>query len=78
MLEGLPGVECRMDDIIVYGANQAEHDERLEAVLVRLQEANVTLNAEKCEFSKETVRFLGQLVGKDGIRADPSKIAADS
>ena len=47
----------------MYGANQAEHDERLEAVLVRLQEANVTLNAEKCEFSKETVRFLGQLVG---------------
>ena len=67
ILEDLPGV---------YGANQAEHDERLEAVLVRLQEANVTLNAEKCEFSKETVRFLGQLVGKDGIRADPSKIAA--
>ena len=50
ILEGLPGVECQMDDIIVYGANQAEHDERLEAVLVRLQEANVTLNAEKCQF----------------------------
>ena len=63
ILEGLPGVECQMDDIIVYGANQVEHDERLEAVLVRLQEANVTLNADKCEFSKETVRFLGQLVG---------------
>lgn len=38
ILKGLPGVECQMDDIIVCGANQAEHDERLEAVLIRLQE----------------------------------------
>lgn len=36
-----------MDDIIVYGANQAEHDEKLEAVLTRLQRAKVTLNWEK-------------------------------
>ena len=60
----------------MYGVNQAEHDERLEAVLTRLQRAKVTLNWEKCEFSKDTVKFLDQLVGKDGIRADPSKVSA--
>ena len=76
ILEGLPGVECQMDDIIVYGANQAEHDERLEAVLIRLQEANVMLNGEKCEYSKATVKFLGQMVGKDGIHADQGKVSA--
>ena len=76
ILQDLPGVECQMDDIIVYGANQAEHDERLEAVLTRLQWAKVTLNWEKCEFLKDTVKFLGQLVGKDGIRPDPSKVSA--
>lgn len=68
ILEDLPGVECQMDDIIVY--------ERLEAVLTRLQRAKVTLNWEKCEFSKDAVKFLGQLVGKDRIRADPSKVSA--
>ena len=76
ILEGHPGVECQMDDIMVYGANQAEHDERLEAVLIRLQEANVTLNGEKCEFSKATVKFLGQQVGNEGIRTDPGKVSA--
>lgn len=65
-----------MDDIIVYGANQAEHDERLEAVLTGLQRARVLLNWEKCEFSKDTVKFLGQLFGKDGFRADPSRVPA--
>ena len=65
-----------MDDIIVYGSNQAEHDKRLQAVLIRLQEANITLNWEKCEFSKANVKFLGQLVDKEEIRADPSKVSA--
>ena len=75
ILEGLPGVECQMDDIIMYGTNQAQHNERLEAVLIRLQEAKVMLNGEKCEFLKVTIKFLGQLVGKDGIHADPSKVS---
>ena len=47
----------------MYGATIGEHDERLEAVLKRLEEANVTLNPEKCLFSQETLSFLGQLVG---------------
>ena len=65
-----------MDDIIVYGVNQAEHDERLEAVLIRLQEASVTLNGEKCEFSKATIKFLRQLACKEGVSADPGKVSA--
>lgn len=74
-LESLPGVECQMDDIIVYGANQEDHDARLEAVLIRLQDTNITLNGEKCEFSKASIRFLGQIFKEEGIRADPSREA---
>ena len=36
----------------------------------------VTLNPEKCEFSKYSVRFLGHCIDKDGVRADPEKTAA--
>ena len=35
-LEGLEGVICIMDDILVHGKTQKEHDELLEAVLTRL------------------------------------------
>lgn len=58
ILEGLNGVLCQMDDVLVYGNTQAQHDTRLLAVLGRLQEAGVTLRGEKCEFSKEHVKFL--------------------
>ena len=39
ILEGLNGVLCQMDDVLVHGDTQAQHDTRLLAVLGRLQEA---------------------------------------
>ena len=38
ILDGLEGVECQMDDMLVYGERQEHHDERLTAVLTRLEE----------------------------------------
>lgn len=56
--------------------NSKQHSERLDAVLRRLRDANVTLNEAKCEFEKDNVKFLGHIVGKDGVKVDPSKIEA--
>ncbi|XP_028514411.1 uncharacterized protein K02A2.6 [Exaiptasia diaphana] len=76
ILEGLPGVVCQVDDMLVHGKDKTEHGERLNAVLTRLQDAKVTLNADKCQFECDNVKFLGHIVGKDGIRIDPSKVEA--
>ena len=51
ILEGVENAECQVNDTIVYGSDQAQHDECLHAVLKILAEANVTLNLVKCEFS---------------------------
>ena len=32
ILAGLEGVECQIDDILVYGDAHEQHDQRLEAV----------------------------------------------
>ena len=72
-LEGLEGVCNISDDIIVYGRNQKEHDERLEAVLERLQDKNLTLNKGKCEFNKRKLEFFGFVFGENGMSADPKK-----
>ena len=76
MLEGLQGVLCLMDDVLVYGRDQEDHDKKLEAVLQRIQSAGVTFNPDKCEFSKDQLKFLGHIINKDGVRADPAKIQA--
>ena len=56
-----------MDDILVFGDTYEQHDQRLEAVLKRIEDNCVTLNIEKCEFAKEKIQFL---------EADPSKVEA--
>ena len=71
-----PGVICQMDDILVFGSCQEEHDQRLQWVLQRLQNAHVTLNADKCQFSQSSITFLGQVIGPTGIQLDPARIHA--
>ena len=78
ILEGLDSVVCMMDDILVFGKDSAEHNNRLRDVLQRLEKANVTLNSSKCEFEKTTVKFLGHIIDSQGIRADPEKTEAIS
>ena len=76
ILEGLPGVLCHMDDVLIFGTGQEEHDQRLAATLERLQNAGVTLNKTKCEFNKDQIQFLGHVINKDRVRADPEKTTA--
>ncbi|XP_051916322.1 uncharacterized protein K02A2.6-like [Hippocampus zosterae] len=74
--EGLEGVVCHMDDVLIWGRTQEEHDARLHATLERIQEAGITLNVKKCELSKSQVTFLGHVISDRGIRPDPGKTEA--
>jgi ABC-type Fe3+-citrate transport system substrate-binding protein len=52
----------------------AEHDERLAKVMSRLEASDVTLNGVKYSaFRKPSMKFIGQLISKDGVRADPCR-----
>ena len=78
ILDGLAGVLCLMDDILIFGKDQKEHDTRLTAALERIQAAGVTLNKDKCEFNKTSLTFLGHTIDGKGISPDPQKTAAIS
>ncbi|XP_020555459.2 uncharacterized protein K02A2.6-like [Oryzias latipes] len=74
-LQGLSGVKNFSDDIIVFGASQAEHDDNLRALFHRLKESGLTLNKEKCEFNKSKLEFFGFIFSADGVSTDPKKVA---
>ena len=76
MLEGLPGVVCHIDDILIYGKDLQEHNERLTSTLKAIQQAGLTLNREKCQFNKSSLSFLGYIVSSQGISPDPQKTRA--
>ena len=62
ILDGLSGVVCRMDDVLVSGKDQEEHDCRLNAVLQKIQAAGLILNRGKCQFSCHRIVFLGHVI----------------
>ena len=76
ILAGNDGVLCHLDDVFIFGRDHDEHDTRLHAALHTIQEAGVTLNPEKCEFSRRSITFLGHVISEQGISADPSKTQA--
>ena len=65
-----------MDDVLVFGNDKQQHDEILRRVMDRIKNAGVTLNPNKCEFTKAELKFLGYIIDQKGIRADPDKTAA--
>ncbi|KAK2723716.1 hypothetical protein QYM36_002156 [Artemia franciscana] len=74
--EGLEGFEIIIDDMIVYGNTQEEHDERLAAILERALVKGIRFNEEKCEFSVSRVKYFGHVIGSEGMQPDPDKIRA--
>ncbi|XP_058822868.1 uncharacterized protein K02A2.6-like [Topomyia yanbarensis] len=76
MLAGLKGTSGYLDDVIVGGETQEEHDRNLEAVLQRIQDFGFTIRAEKCSFSKQQIRYLGHLFDRRGLQPDPVKVEA--
>ena len=75
-LHGLEGVKAIMDDILVYGKTQKEHDERLKAVLDRIRESGLKLNKDKCFLRETEVKYFGHIVSEHGIKPSPDKIEA--
>ena len=61
--------------ILIFGKDQNEHNRRLQAVLKKIQESGITLNKDKCEFSKNRLLFLGHIIDSNGISADPSNVS---
>jgi hypothetical protein len=74
MIAGLEVVQQIEDDIVVPGLGKL-HDERLAALLRRLEEYNVTLRKEKCQFGVPEVKWLGNIYSRQGMSADPEKVS---
>ena len=60
ILEGLEGVRCYVDDVVIWGSTLLEHNERLTKVLQRVRENGLKLNRAKCQFGVQEITFLGE------------------
>ena len=76
LLQGLEGVIVCIDDILVFGKDQQEHDIRMKMMLQRLNDANLKLNWAKCQFRRTHVKYLGHWLTDQGILPDTDKLRA--
>ena len=68
VLQGLPGVICFIDDILVTGHTRDEHKENLHKVLTRLRRYGLRLKKSKCKFFQKELEFLGHVISNEGIK----------
>ncbi|KAF7647357.1 hypothetical protein LDENG_00173640 [Lucifuga dentata] len=65
-----------LDDILIFSSSLTEHRHHVRQVLQRLLENQLFVKAEKCEFHKSTVSFLGFIISEGNVRMDPEKVRA--
>lgn len=74
ILAVVPGIVCLMDDILIHAKSQEEHNISLKMVLIRLQAAVLTLNTDKCQFSKSSLKSFGHII--DDQESDQTQTSA--
>ena len=75
-MAGVDSASPYLDDILVFSRGEVEHRRDLQETLERLKAAGLTANAEKCEFNKPSIEFLGHTVSASGIAPLPDRVAA--
>ena len=74
--------ESFVDDLIVHSRVKngekpfTVHLQHVERFLQRIKEVGMTLKLQKCKFCQREVKFCGKIVGNNGQRPDPGKVAA--
>lgn len=76
MLSQCKNVICYIDDMLVYGKDESEHDQCLTDVMRVLKNRNVMLNSQKCKIKQHEVIFLGHKLSSKGIEPLESKVLA--
>ena len=68
-------VRC-LDDCIIFFKTTEEHIKRLQQVFQRFREANLKISPTKSAFFQTKVQFLGYVISKNRLEADPEKVKA--
>jgi hypothetical protein len=69
-------VAVYLDDILIFSATIEEHRQVVQEVLKRLEQYDLYLRPEKCEFEQQEIEYLGLIIGGSEVKMDPSKVAA--
>ena len=69
-------IMCYVDDVVIATPTLEDHIERLEEVFSCMKQAGLKCKPSKCEILRDSIKYLGRLVDKHGVRPDPEAVDA--
>ena len=69
-------VMCYVDEVVIATPTLEDHIERLEEVFACMKRSGLKCKPSKCEILKDSIKYLGRMVDRHGIRPDPDAVEA--
>ena len=76
LFQDLKGMVNIVDDILVFGSTQQEHDSNVITFLGKSAKVDLKLKPSKIRLNCSEVPFFGQCISAEGITPDPNKVKA--
>ncbi|KAF2880630.1 hypothetical protein ILUMI_25549 [Ignelater luminosus] len=76
ILIGPNGTSCYLDNILIAGKSREDCLKKTLLVLERLQNHNIRVRVDKCDFFVSRLKYLGHIIDKNGIRSDEELLKA--
>ena len=74
VLEGLDFAFGYLDDILIYSRNMEEHLSHVWTLFEQMQQVDLKLTRQKCNFLKAHVQYLGHYISGQGLEPIPEKL----
>ena len=69
-------VMCYVDNVVIATPTLEDHIERLDEVFACMKRLGLKCKPSKCEILKDSIKYLGRMVDRHGIRPDPDAVEA--
>ena len=69
-------VMCYVDDVVIATPTLEDHIDRLDEVFGCMKRAGLKCKPSKCEILRDSIKCLGRMVDKHGVRPDPETVEA--
>ena len=69
-------VMCYVDDVVIATPTLEDHIDRLDEVFGCMKRAGLKCKPSKCEILRDSIKYLGIMVDRHGVRPDPEAVEA--
>ena len=69
-------VMCYVDDVVIATPTLEDHIERLDELFACMKRWGPKCKPSKCEKLKDSIKYLGRMLDRHGIRPDPDAVEA--